>query len=225
MAVVTFNDLDVLEAEIAIPRMGAWTANLIIPDNGDDALTTGTAATIVLGTQTTQTLTGTVQYGGTHHDDQIVRVVGGAGGLGLDATPKFYSSPTVRVVLVDLLRVAGESLSGSADSSLLANRLNAWTTIKEPTSRQISALVTALNNEDAVWRIGTDGKLWLGVDSWADADLDYQEMNIDPKLWKMTLSSEEPSLLPGTKVDGNKVGYVSHRISDLGVLTTAWFEQ
>ena len=105
MAFVTANKLPVLSAVIALPRRGVWVADLVV--DSADALEGAVTIEIAGGKIT---LRGTAARTGTHRETAHLRVVGGAGGLGKEVPPHFYRQAPARLLLDDVLKVAGERL-------------------------------------------------------------------------------------------------------------------
>ena len=224
MSIITLNGLDVCEAIIAIPRHGNWRVDAMVDQPGADSITSGEAASIVLGTQQQITLIGTAYRGGYHHDTRWMRIVGGAGGLGSDTTPRMYSDATARIILSDMLGAAGETLDDASDSSLTGLSLPFWTIMRQTVRDQLDALLVAMGGDTAIWRMTVEGKVWFGTDTWLETTLQHDEIEVSPREGKITLGFEEPILLPGCMVSGFKVGYVEHRIKADEILTDIWIE-
>lgn len=221
MALVTANDLAVLDATICLPRTGAWTADLKV--DSPDALAGRVTISIDDGRLT---LVGTAFRTGAFVDTAYVRVVGGAGGLRALARARHYNGTNLRIVLRDLLAAGGETLSATADGSTLAKALPAWTTSAISVGRMIARAIESAA-PGASWRILPDGTLWVGPETWLDSGLaadSYQVMDEDPRRGEALLGVEAPLLLPGTTLGDRRVSYVEHRVGDAGVRSVAWFE-
>lgn len=222
MALINVNGLGVISATIAMPRHGAWVADLIVDAQ---AQVDGACQLDMLGGLT---LKGTATRTGVWQDTAYVRVTAGADGLRKLATPKHYRSTTARIVLLDLLRTAGEMLSPTADSKTTSLSLQAWTTIAQPIGNAISALLGDARLVDNAWRVLPDGTLWVGAETWPAADLtnvaDYQELARLPHEGRSDLGFNAPALLPGTTLAGRKVSYVEQVLRDDSVRTAAWYE-
>src|SRR5262245_56508844 len=105
---LTVGGFDVLEARISLPRVGVWTADLVVDATSTDKLTGSVTISIAEGKLE---LVGTVKRPGVHLETVLLRVRGGAGGMGKLAKPKDYDDVKAREVIEDLLKDAGESLS------------------------------------------------------------------------------------------------------------------
>ncbi len=111
---LTVNGDNVFGGRMFFPRSGAWHAEVRV-DTKDEVV-----GSVALDLDAGRlALNGTVRRGGNWQDTGHLRIVGGAGGLGLLATPKHYTSASVRTVLADLLSNAGEKLSPTASTATL----------------------------------------------------------------------------------------------------------
>lgn len=222
MPLISVNGKAAISATISMPRVGAWSADLVV--DAQEVLT----GPCVLAIESGLTLNGFATRTGVWQDTAYVRVTGGAGGLSLATKPKHYRSVTLRVVLLDLLRAGGEALSSTADPKTTGLQLAAWTVIGQPIGNAISALIGDPRLVANAWRILPDGTLWVGPETWPDAGLkditDFQELGRLPHEGRSELGFEAPSLLPGTMLAGRKVSYVEHVVRDDTVRTHAWFE-
>ncbi len=116
MSLITCAGIDVLEAIICQPRLGAWTATLVLDAVGAPP---GTLVTVSVA-DGLWTLKGTVRSGGDYIGTRRLRLVGGAGGLSVAAGAKYYQQAVLGDVLADLLALAGETRSTTIDQALLA---------------------------------------------------------------------------------------------------------
>ena len=222
MALISANGKGVISATIAMPRMGAASADLVVDAQTD--ITGPCTLTIESGL----TLKGTATRTGIWQDTAYVRWAAGAGGVTKTATPKHYHSVTARVVILDLCRAGGETLSPTADAKTTGLQLAAWTVVGDPIGVMLSALLMDNRLAAHAWRILPDGTLWVGPETWPDAGLknitDFQELGRLPHEGRSELGFEAPALLPGTTLVGRKVSYVEHSLRDDVVRTRAWFE-
>jgi hypothetical protein len=190
-AFASVNGLSVLEATITIPRIGVWHSDLSV----DAYAAQSGKATITLGTQK---LSGTFARNGVDiHRRLRARVVGGAGGLATVLQPRSYGSVPLKVPLSDALRDAGETLSPSADTSLLATQLTAWSRMQASASAVIASLLQVVPN--SVWRVLLDGTVWFGFETYPTATLsDALPIQSEPEKGRVTIASVVPAILPGT---------------------------
>lgn len=222
MSLITANGKGVIGATICMPRLGAATADLIV--DAQDAIT----GPCVLAIESGLVLHGFARRTGVWLDTAYVRWTAGAGGLGKNAAPKHYRSTTARVVLLDLMRASGETLSPTSDARTTGLQLAAWTQIAQPVGNSISALLGDARLAAHAWRVLPDGTVWCGPETWPDSGLkditDFQELGRLPNEGRSELGFEAPALLPGTTLVGRKVSYVEHTLKDDCVRTGAWFE-
>jgi hypothetical protein len=221
MALVTANKLPVISAKIDMPRLGAWTADLMV--DTPQKLTGRVTIECARGL----TLVGTVTRGDVWQDSGYVRVSAGNDGLRRTAKKKFYRAPNMRTVLADLLRAANETLSGTSDSGTIGTSYPAWTVIERPVGEQISALLMD-RRLNVVWRMLPDGTLFVGPETWPESPLrdnaDYQRLVEAPQSGCIELGVESPTLLPGVALGGRRTSYVKHAVDAGAVRTTAWVE-
>jgi len=225
-AFASVNGLAVLEGTVTLPRVGVFHADLSVdayaPQSGK--------ATITLGTQK---LVGTFARNGVDITRRLrARVVGGAGGLATLLPPKSYGSVPLKIPLSDALRDAGETLSPSADASLLATQLSAWSRMRASASSVIASLLQVVPN--AVWRVLLDGTVWFGFETYPTTTLsDAFPIQSEPEKGRVTIASVTPSILPGTSFQFTapgqglqtvKVSLVHHLIRAAGLRTVIYFE-
>ncbi|NBC17439.1 MAG: hypothetical protein GVY18_09030 [Bacteroidetes bacterium] len=196
----TVGDLEILSANVDEPRHGVWFVEAVL--DGSSPPVAGDAVTVDLdGTE----LSGTVTRSDVDSTRAQVRVVGGTAGLAKPVTSRFYYQPTLALVLSQLLKEAGEVLSDeSRDLSSL--RVQRWTRIAGTASHALDELVTAaaeLTGEELVWRVQRDGTIWLGVDTYEEADVEYLEESRDGGKRTVTIAPEDDVLVrPGESLGG-----------------------
>ncbi len=218
MALVTANGLDVTSGRIVLPRARRWFADLAVDD--PDGFAVGDAVELVVG-DGLLTLRGTAGRADVFLATAGVHVLGGADGLSTRAAPKWYRQAPARLVWDDLLRTAGEAAASSADAGLLSTTLPAWCVRGASIGMQLDELVVALG---ATWRVLVDGTIWVGQESWPEADVDLELMELSPPEDRAMFKCEAPALLPGTVLDGRRVSRVEHLIGEASVRTIAYYE-
>jgi hypothetical protein len=221
MGLANVNDLPVVRGVINMPILGAWTADLVI----DSEAPLAGAATLALDGGLT--LRGVVSRGGPFLGALYVRLMGGVGGLSKSARVQHYRQTTVRGIVGDLMRTSGETLSPTADVSVLGMQVLAWTQREQPVGAALTSLVgdrRLLGN--VAWRVLPDGSIWIGRENWPDAGLtapdDYQLTESLPSEGWIDLGFEVPKLAPGMSLEGQRVAFVEHTISQETVRTKAW---
>lgn len=205
MAYATLNGAPVLEAQVQIPRLGAWHATLRVDA---DAIPTGRASLVVGGVA----LSGTARpaASGMVHGTAYVFLVGGAGRLRDTLPPAAYRNTPLSVPIRDVLSVVGESLAPESDAAALATNLSAWTRTAGTAGRALWALAARAG---VGWRVLPSGKVWLGKEAWRPAGGAYEVLEEQAHARTATLFSEAPSILPGNTLFGRPVAHVAHVVT------------
>jgi len=218
------NDIACLSARISFPRIGRWTADLMV-DTEEEI--TG-AARIVSGDGALD-LTGTVQHGGVYAAYASVRVVGGAGGLDQEVTPVYYSSSPLRVPLTALLAATGERLSPRSDSAILSRFVPAWVRTRSLGGALLASLMDVAG---ADWRVLDDGTIWVGTDTYPDVVVDPVEvdtLHTNPSEDHTILTGTPiPPVRPGMTFEGHRVAYVEYHLGEnvpAGAELDVWYER
>lgn len=206
----------VLSATLELPRVGAWVAEVSL---ATDSVPSGKVE-LVLGD--VLTIKGTVSRAAVFEGRVSARVVAGADGLRKAVIPKHYTSPTVGVVLRDILGDVGEAQSASIASALLSTQLEHWTTIAMPAGQALRCLAP-MAGADIAWRHLPDGTVWLGSEAWPDSRVtDYADVSASPGDATVEIHLLTPELLPGTLLGGRRVDALEIRVSGGSVDATAW---
>ncbi len=217
MAIVVAGGHVAFGGTILLPRVGVWTADLELDATAD------VAGAITIEVAAGPTFKGTVVSGQLAYGHLCARVVGGAAGLNKQAVPKHYVGATIRTVLADLVRTAGETLSDTIDPALLTRPLAGWTTLRMTVGETLAALVGSGMPAGSAWRILPDGTLWVGTETWPDSDvMEWRELDRQPREGRLELGLDSPALLPATVLGSDRIDYVAHRIDAQGARATAW---
>lgn len=211
MSLVSLNDNDLALLRVRLPLYGAWTAEAT---HGDPSVVpvVGAAAVVTLESQTFVGTVVRVSSLGDMSWDTLV--VGGAGRLGALLAPTQFVGPTVGLVLDRALLEAGETRSPDISPALLARSLQSWRRPERTLGRELDALVSELGG-DVTWRITPDGLVWLGEDTWEDAQVDdYDVMLWDAAAGLVRIGAENPTVSPGqTWSEAGRVGTVIHLVT------------
>jgi hypothetical protein len=199
-----------------LPRTGAWMANLVV--NGE-TIPKGSMVATLSGVDMPCFIQRCELVQGMQH----LRVIGGAGGLAKTAKAKHYRNPTVRHVLTDLARDAGEALSSTCTAAILNQPLNYWTTLALPTGAILQALADVAGG-GCVWRILYNGALWFGVETWPACPADVRIMQQDAQNASQVLGTDAQGIWPGTTIAGRRVDLVVHDFGD-PPRSTVWFAE
>jgi hypothetical protein len=222
VALIVVNDVAVISGSIAMPKVGVWTADLIVDQIDGSGFSAGTKVTIKAdgGIE----LTGVVAPArtGDFLDAVHVRVLGGAGGMAKAATARSYVQPGafVRDVLDGLANDSGETLDSAIDASFTGGNLAAWATMAKPCSWNLRALLQFVAPTFS-WRITPAGKLWMGAETWPAATGDHVIVDQSPSEGSYVLGCDTPFLVPGVSLDGvGNVARVEHSITRSGVVSS-----
>lgn len=199
--------LPLIEATIHEPIDGIWVANVELDAN--EAPTPGEPATIDLDGDE---WVGTIDRSALDSGRAKVRIIGGAAGLRTEIPARYYRSPTLQIVLDQILADAGETLSADAvDLSTIS--VERWTRTSGRAAEALDRLAAAAGH---AWRVQRDGTVWLGTDDFDDSGADVLEADRDPRTKAVLLQPRGPLLVrPGTSVLGLPVYAV----------TTTWAPQ
>lgn len=210
---------DVLSAELRIPRLGAWHAN--VESDGDTALS-GSVELDLDGSK----WQGTILPGQSGVSAGRVRswVVGGKGGLQKELAPRHYHDVSLGTVVGDILRESGESLAPGSETS---RKLSAWQRLKGPAAH---SLVKLVDHAGLAWRVLGDGKIWIGTETWPAVEPNAEVLDED---WMMGTQNIAPAddfadvaaLLPGTTFGGHRIEQVVHHYEPRSIRTILHFSQ
>jgi hypothetical protein len=224
-AYVTANGVNVIRADIMRPRVGNWHADLTVDSTTVDAFT-GAVEIIVAEILHLQ---GTAYRVGVHHDTVFLRVVGGKAGLGTMLAPRAWQNVPLWLALTDALSGAGETLSPTADAAALGVLLPKWMRPQRTAGAEVGALVQAAGTQ--AWRVLPDGTLWIGPEAWPAASLDFQEIEWEPSLGRLTFAADLPTVNPGDTWPAGDEPYSGGHVSSVNHVTSAgvlrhfvWFE-
>jgi hypothetical protein len=209
----TVNNLPIMGGQIAMPRVGAWHADL----DADATELTGSATIAYEGVD----FVGTVLRSGVHGGRLGARIVGGKGGISKELGVKNYAASAgtkISTVVADIMMETGEKLSPTSDQSVLGRTLAKWERIAGPASH---ALVSVLDKAGAVWRILRDGTIWVGMATYPEATIEHVLIDEDWVNGIITIAPEKADLEPGTTFRGQKIEEVIHRLTPGSLRTEA----
>lgn len=222
MGYATINGMDVLETRLQLPRTGNWVADVVVDAATAAQLAPGTHASLGLDGGGLS-FAGTVLRADEYVQMVILRLLGGAGGLGKPLNPKFYVSPPVNQVFRDMLADAGETISRRSTPAIASLNLPFWVTAQQPVGSGLSNLAAAAD-PNAVWRVQADGSVFLGVDGFPDSALtDYDLISYLPQENIQVIAAELPDVFPGEMFAGKKVSTVEHYVDSRSNRVTIWF--
>lgn len=223
MADSTINNIPVSFADLVMPHVGNWRADVVAI--ADQPLS-GRQDLVVLG----------ITYKGSVYVDPekqqpasalyagvaSARIVGGAGGLTKTMTAIAYDNgATVAQVLGgtgattgNLLDVAGEKLSLTIDPSLLAQFLPQWSWYPGQIDALLGQLAEYLH---VLWRVLPDGTIWLGQDRAAPApQTDLILVDVQPQDGLMVITAEQCAWQVGQTFESLPIRQIEHKIEGAG---------
>jgi hypothetical protein len=201
MALVTANDVAVIEGTIVRPLVGVWTADLKL-DQGGGTGGFNAGDKVTLKTDTGYSIKGVVDpnRGGSFLDSVHLRVIGGAGGMSKLSTPRaFGAGAFVRDVINGLMSDAGDTLSSTTDAGLLGTSIGGWSVMGHTVGWNLRALLRIVAPSMS-WRILPDGTLWIGTETWPSATGTFDAIDQDPADGSYVLGVEAPFVVPGTNI-------------------------
>lgn len=213
----TANGIDIIDATITMPRIGAWTADVTVDGLVTDKLT-GAVALQEGGASFSGT---SVRPPRSWAGKTSVRVVGGRGGLPKELAAKFYFDAPLVLPLGEIVAAAGEVLAGTSDASITSKHLAKWVRAAGPAGHALTELV---ENAGAVWRILADGTLWVGVETWPVLEPAGEVMDDAGADGRVVFAPERLELRPGVTWQSRRVSHVTHRITPKLIRTEVLFE-
>lgn len=194
---------------LTVPRVGSWVADVV---TDSDVAVSGSCTLTLEGVS----WVGAVARGGVELGRWRGRIVGGAGGLASLLGPTAYADCTLRDVLMETLREAGEAVS--PDIADLSAVVKHWSRVAAPTAHTVGDVARAAG---CAWRVVSDGSVWIGPETWAPlalgTDLDVIDHNPDRGRWELA-GTAALAIVPGRVVtlDGQsvRVGAVEHRLGE-----------
>lgn len=207
----TANGLPLLECTLTMPGSGVWHADLTV-DSSEPL--DGSVTLDIEG----QTFSGTVLPGrsGVYGGRATAKIAGGNASMPTKLGAKQYVSGvgagvTIDVIVRDILREAGETLSATSDAAVLAVSLPKWERLETQASR---ALVGVLAKQGATWRVLDDGTVWVGVPSYPAVDLgEYVLTDEDWAQGVYEIAPLAPLMRPGVTFLGSQINYVVHYLT------------
>lgn len=209
----TVNGNDALSVKIRKPRTGPWHADVEL----DGEVTLSGRVTISVDGYT---FVGAVVTQGSFAGRTQAWIVGGSGGLSKTVDAQHYSNTPVLTVIRDILSACGESLDAS--SVIPSTRFGHW---ERESTKASHALVAAADRAGLAWRTLDNGKIWVGVDTWAVTKTAASVLDEDWDTSCLTLAADEFAELakvqPGATFDGHKLKQVTHLVTRGSMRTIA----
>lgn len=190
MPYLTLDNQPVSQGSVSLPLTGRAVADLRLASTSPPPARGARVALTFAGGLTYQcTVERAAPEGGFH----AVRLVGGSGGLSTDVAERFYAGVPKAQILTDLLTECGE-MAGEID---LPGRVPFWVRPAGPAHEAIRSLL-ALTPEHT-WRLQPDGRVWVGVDTWPDAEAPL-DVEREEAARGVFVCRSAPNLTPGRRV-------------------------
>ena len=205
--------LPVLRGDFLLPRVGAWTADLVLDA---DSAPSGVVAIESAGGLR---LSGFVERVNVTEGRVEVRIRAGRGQLAKELAPVAYrpvGGVRVRTLLEDLARDSGEELSPNTAPEITEAFLAAWSRERGTTARALRALAFALG---CSWRFDPSGRFLLVRESWPEVDPDgVTLLRSDPinDAAELGVDAFLAELVPGVSWQGRRVSAAELFVLDGG---------
>lgn len=210
----TANGLPLLDAEICEPANGRWVARVQV--DTDEDITGSVALSFEDGEVD---FVGTVHRGGIESGRWLGLLVGGTDGLSSTVGAKAYYWSPLSLALGDVLTDTGETLSSDATSLLVAFRSH-WQRIESTGGAALQAIADEMGYR---WRVGRDGTVWIGEDTYPELEADAALIASWPdQALRLIAPSGAPLVRPGVTHDGWQIDHVTTRLSDGSIRQDIW---
>lgn len=215
----TLNTHPLLALSLLIPRIGVWSADVEV--DTDEALTGAVTLDLEGRIWRGAVVDGAVTYG-----RWSGRIVGGAGGLRGELAPVALANTTLRAVLEEALRAAGETIAPTADT--LTAAVARWHRLRTTGDVAVAEVARAAGMP---WRVLADGTVWVGTETWAAVTVrDVDVLGREPITGCTELAGDAAlDLAPGRTVtlDGAavRIGAVTHRLDGAALRTSVLEER
>jgi hypothetical protein len=226
MAILTANDVTVIEATIFMPLYGVWSADLVLDQPDGTGFSAGTQVQLICDGGLTFAGTVVPSRTGDFLDAVHVRILAGAAGMTNATKARGYVAPgiTVQSVLEDLASDAGEQLSDKIAQAFLGQSLSAWTTFAGQISQGLLGVLEQLA-PTFNWRFLPDGTLWTGAETWDSSSDDYDLIRYSPSDHSYELAVDAFTIVPGVNLQGiGQINRLEHQLTRTQLRTHAWLE-
>lgn len=216
---ISINNIRATCAEIVMPRLGAWHADVHLDATSVDAV----LGPVVITIGGSVVLRGTAFRPASFRQRAAVRVVGGGGGLGTAITPTQRRGVTVGRIVTGILDEVGETLSPLSTSAILNQPVAAWAPRAASAADALGLLLDTVA-PGAAWRVLDDGTVWVGTETWLPTASTVQELGEALTDGSQEVATDLPTLRPGTTLNGRRISAVVHRLQPEKVRSFVWYE-
>lgn len=218
----TLGDIAAREGYLRAEQFGPWKATLEIHAQTDTLPDERSAASLVFLREdgTEDVWVGSIRRRRLDAGQRalFVSLVGGRGGLRtildpVDAVSGEAPLPA-GMILAKIATAAGEELAAGVEDALDAFPLPRWHRAKGVSAAQAIDLLIhdlrAATGMDLAWRIGPDGKIWAGVETWPNGS-EQRHIGEDPDDGVTTYAPDGAPWQPGRTLGGERAVEVFYR--------------
>lgn len=202
----TVNGVAIQDMTLRGALVGTWEATLTA-DTTDASKISGAATIELDGVRYVGTATANADEGG----KTTARVVAGANGLGTTLAPRSYTGTTIRVLVADILRDCGETLSADADAATMGRTIEGWVRLRQTGRDALKRLVEFVGG--IAWRSRRDGSVWIGPETWPTVEPDFTLIAEMPTENAVEVALEGLDVSPGDTFRSVRISEVEYRLS------------
>ena len=205
MSDLTCNGIPVLHGDVFMPRVGPWSAQIVL-----DTAAIPTNPIVIESTAGLR-LVGTIERGDSTEGRVDLLVRGGMGNLRKVLPPVGYRPEggiRVGTILTDLARDSGEAFGASAE--IAETYLDAWIRERGTVAGAVRALAVQLG---CSWRLDPNGRVKIIRETWPVVDPPgVQLVSVDPHFLGMDVAVDVliPDFVPGITWQGKHICGVEH---------------
>lgn len=202
----TLNGFQVVDASVAEPSTGVWTA-VVRAQMGDTDVPALEDTQMSLDIEGVEWV-GTVRRAALDFDTASIFIVGGSGKLGITGSVSDYVQPTVRTIVTGIFDESGDVVASTSDQSVLNARYLHFHKSALPRGTQLSSAIGA----EAVWYTLRNGEVEFAApdlfEAFAGNDEDFLEQRIDAPDRSIRYTADTPLLAPRITFEGRSLSYV-----------------
>lgn len=213
--------IELERASLLLPYRGNWTC--YYAQAASNTLISGQCKLVYLD----KTLPAYVIQTGINEGRVSGVLCGGYGGISKTLKAQFYDKVhAYRIPIEDMMSESGEYLSKTSTASVLIQSVPQWA---RKVGRMGDQLSDICDFDGSLWRVLTDGTIFVGKDVWPNAAaFDYTLLTISPAFVNCSLSVRALGLVPGVKFNVKDnvflpVGCVEYTMTPNKSMAKVWF--
>lgn len=208
-------EYDLVATILELPVQGVWLARNLNVDSQDDFKDGDSVSITFLDKTLSGTFQDTVNYNGYVKGT----VVGGKNTMSLTLDSLSYNGVSVKTFANYIATQTGQPLDSASDQNLLNTSITRFEKLTASASDMLDKVLQPYN---AIWKVTTDGKLFIGYETHPDISVKYptliQGRNLDvldkqQDLGFWSVYNEEILLEPIFSIDGNNVKEVVYDLN------------